>query len=196
MKYTDIAFISNYWMPTFITKSPESVKKIGIILMYLNHQESAIYTQLMIFIELARDKGLEVSLFIFDETYDRSVYSAFSNQEINTWQPNKIGLNDFLSEFKKCQITVSLRAHGAIISGILGMIPICIESSLKLKEVAKMFPNSGKLLSLKSDAQSLMKTIDDITMEYPNYLKRLEQDLEINTKSALNGVADLNEFLR
>ena len=196
VKYTDIAFISNYWMPTFITKSPESVKKIGIILMYLNHQESAIYTQLMIFIELARDKGLEVSLFIFDETYDRSVYSAFSNQEINTWQPNKIGLNDFLSEFKKCQITVSLRAHGAIISGILGMIPICIESSLKLKEVAKMFPNSGKLLSLKSDAQSLMKTIDDITMEYPNYLKRLEQDLEINTKSALNGVADLNEFLR
>ena len=91
---------------------------------------------------------------------------------------------------------MSLRAHGAIISGILGMIPICIESSLKLKEVAKMFPNSGKLLSLKSDAQSLMKTIDDITMEYPNYLKRLEQDLEINTKSALNGVADLNEFLR
>ncbi|HNP17452.1 MAG TPA: polysaccharide pyruvyl transferase family protein [Fulvivirga sp.] len=196
IKSSDLAFLSDYWnkKPQKTLDQAKKLNTIGIFLMDNEFSQSSLFNEILNLTLKLEQNEYQVHLFSLDENYDINL-KAFFGDRLLIWKPNCINLADYLLKIAQCQIVISSRAHGAIIGGILGAIPICLESSIKLREVAEMFPESGRICSMDISAEDLSKIIFSIKSEYKNYTSRLSRDLDLNRTAILEGVTALKESL-
>lgn len=158
-KATDLAFMDNYWRPFQIKRQVES-KSIGFILR--DWPSSNYVSEFLSVAKRLRSMGYEIKFFSFDERADSEYISLASEiAPVFCWKPNEMSITDFLYKLEICQLVISSRAHGAIVSACLGIPTVCIEIEPKLAQVAAMLKNSSTLISAPFQTQEILETIGD-----------------------------------
>lgn len=192
-KFTDLAFLSEYWKPPCVNKERVGVCTVGVVIMGVTENQQKFSKQMKSFGDLVNAKGLQVTYFCFDENHDQSLIDSLSGHEVAVWRPNTLTTSSYLHKINECDVIVSARAHGAILGAILGAIPICLASSVKLEEVAKMFPRSGFIFGMDVSGVQLLSKVEEISHNYRHYRIALGEDVNMNTTIVQRGLQLLQE---
>jgi polysaccharide pyruvyl transferase WcaK-like protein len=195
--YTDIAFLDTYWLPEGIYNiSKQFNGNLGIILLDWHEGNADRFNEFKEFANWAKKSGHSVTFFSFDENNDKEYINEFrSLYNTVVWNPHTSSLTDFLALLADQGIVLSARAHGIIISSILGVPTLSIGTSKKLIEVSKMFPNSSPLISEPISCEDLKLHFKLTVDNYEERLKALKGDVEHNKKIATNMLKEVNATL-
>lgn len=192
---TDLAFLSKYWLPKNFTMAPEK-NTIGFVLrdwVYDNH--AYLQTVLRVLLVLKK-QNRELKIFSFDKRSDQHFIPEFStNFPITVWDPQHMSIADFLFEMGKCNLIVTSRAHGAIVSTCLGIPTICLDIEPKLKNISKMLKNSSLLVE-GSDHEMILSMIDNRLKMYETFHHSTLVDVENNQKIMESGITAFKEFTK
>ena len=192
-KATDLAFLADHWMPGDISVSAKK-ESIGFILRdwtFNNH-----VSVLVLVAKKLHSQGHEVKFFSFDEISDSQfIKSVSSFGSTYCWRPNEIKLDCFLSELMTCQLVISSRAHGAIISTCLGIPVLCVCIEPKLTQVAAMLKDSARTIVEPFDQDKIYSYILETLNELPSLKEGTHGDVARNRQEMLNGVSLFRSFI-
>lgn len=195
---TDFTFLNQYWMPRGIS-FPERKRfsgRIGVVLMDWPEHNLELFAEFRKFAQESTERGYEVTFFSLDENQDKSYINFFSGQErLIIWQPNQMDLTRFLSALAGVDIIITGRAHGAIIAGQLGVVPVCLGKTQKLREVHNMFAESSLLIREPFSCDALHHAVAQIRGRYGHFLERLAADNCKNRKIAEHDILALKQWL-
>ncbi|MEP0271577.1 polysaccharide pyruvyl transferase family protein [Ekhidna sp.] len=152
--YSDLVFRKD-----FDQSRPEN-KLIGIVLMDHHLFKDDFYSYYSKLSEKLNKKGFKVKYFSFDRNHDKSYIEKVPN--VICWNPSS-SLDLFLKEFSKCQLVVSYRAHGLILSSKLNIPSIAICFRPKLKQIAKLLEGACIPMDWPSSINDEVSMIDQIT---------------------------------
>jgi polysaccharide pyruvyl transferase WcaK-like protein len=124
---------------------------------------------------------VEVTFLSFDRNHDKAYIAQFSGaRKLVVWDPEVMAIADFLAMFASHDAVITARAHGAILGAVMGVVPICLGISQKLKEVSKFFPKGGLLVDNFADSNALMQAWTEVACHHSHFLTRLRDDVETN----------------
>lgn len=195
---TDLTFYNKWWLSHELSFSKEKPfgGRIAIVLMDSQHDNTVVFRRFRNFIDELVVKGYKVTLFSFDENNDRQFIGYFRDFiPFVIWRPNNDGLKSFLSHLHQQDLVITSRAHGAIIGAQLGVVPVCLGKTPKLREVAKMFPGSGLVVDFPIDFMRLHQLVAQIESDYPVFMERLVADVSVNKVKIEETVCDLRNFI-
>lgn len=173
---TDLAFLTEYWNNLPFRQLKPKPDTIGILLLDWHRGQEQLFSTTKTFVERVRNMGYTVKFFSFDENHDKRYLGSFANENIHVWRPDTILLSDYLAEFAACDMVINGRAHGAILGGCLGVVPVCLGISKKMEQVAAMFRGSASLME-KYTTDSLLNVLQSIEINWDKKQKSLVQDL-------------------
>lgn len=180
--FTDLAFLTEYWMPPIVNRSID--KSIAVILLDFNRNDAeALFQHILDFEKTITARGYTVSYFSIDDVMDKRYREKFETRTLINWKPNEISLTYYLNELAKHSIVVSARAHGAILGACLGLVPIIIPHSQKLIQVSKMFPKASTVYSICAD-EFLVETVEKISLNLKSCRSAIENDVSLNRDKA------------
>lgn len=195
---TDIAFLSNFWIPKGlrIASTRKFAGNIGVVLMDWQDGNEEIFSAFAKLEHECTEKGYRVTFFSFDENHDSEYTTAFQKSStFLPWKPGQMTLDHFLSRLESQDVLITGRAHGAIIGGQLGVVPICLGKTQKLRQVAKMFPSSSILVKNPTDRTAIHRGIEEIRTRYDAFVEALENDNTMNRRKANEMVSLLDRLL-
>lgn len=185
-QFTDIAFLMSRWSESSPTPNA-SANKIGIILMDLGPDTVALFdTFFRLASILSREFGKDVCFISFDQNYDKKFIERFSNTpfELITWEPTSGNLQPFLRRIAEQSILITARAHGAILGGQLGSIPLCLGLSRKLRDVSRMFSGLPSLIEKPYDIDEIVSRVTLIDGRRAEFGESLYKDCQSNKSLA------------
>jgi polysaccharide pyruvyl transferase WcaK-like protein len=191
---TDIAFLTQYWLPDGIVNKPKKFEgNLGIILLDLDEKDEERFQVFKMFANWAIESNYSVTFFSLDENNDKKYSDKFiSHFKLEIWQPSQRSLKEFLLTLSAQHVVFSARAHGVIISTILGIPTVSIGASKKLIEVSKMFPNSCPLIREPVSLSLLQNSLIQLIDNYSNQVSLLEVDVSTNKRIALDALRWIN----
>jgi len=191
---TDTVFLTQYWKNLNIpTNSSEKLKKIGIV---YNGTKPIADKINQLALKLT-ESGYIISFFSFNPLNDNLPQSGLNNNNVNAWNPSKESITSYLSKMSEMDILVTARAHGAIIGACLEIPSICINMSVKLKEVSKMMKKSSILVDIDEIGHAAFEHIEVNKNKRKALVKLLKDDLNKQQLIAQNGLSKLKqEFLK
>ena len=177
---TDMAFLSNYWLPSNLSeKKRTSTRNIGIILLDWHENNDIYFENVKQAVKELEKDGYKVSFFSFQESYDQR-YQTFFKGQVIAWNPHKYSLEQFLVLLQEQSLIITARAHGAIIGACLGVPSICLGITLKLEEVSKMLQRSSSLVAPPFRPDDLVSAVQKTFDNYSEYLESVQADLHEN----------------
>ncbi len=195
---SDLAFCSDYWMTDIKLhkNAAQERNRVGIILLDWHEGMKDRFEVFREFANNLKREGKQVTFFSFDENHDKAYKNFFQNQfNFEAWKPNEVPLNHFLNSLSTQDIIFSARAHGVILSALLGVPAICIGTSKKLEEVSKMFPTSTALLTEPITVDALQTQLKRVTDHYDEVLGNLVRDVNANRQLAAESLIRLCQYL-
>lgn len=196
-KFTDLAFLSHLWLDhQQIHSNREFKKNIGLILLDWHHDQQARFDMFKQFAKSLQKLSYQITFFSFDENTDQEYINQFGSVfELVIWKPNQMDLNYFLNKLASQDLIFSARAHGVIVSSLLGVPVICLGTSQKLIEVSKMYARSSQLVMDPISPEELMNRLQTIESSYHQFLQYQQQDVNENKAIALNLLSNLQCYL-
>lgn len=195
---TDIAFLSDFWIPKTlgIASDKKFAGNIGVVLMDWQDGNAEIFSAFAKLEHECNEKGYRVTFFSFDENHDSEYITAFQKSStFLSWRPGQMTLHHFLGRLSSQDVLITGRAHGAIIGGQLGVVPICLGKSQKLRQVAKMLPSSSILVNNPTDRTAIHQGIEEIRTRYHAFSEALVRDNTMNKSKADEMVGLLDRLL-
>ena len=190
---SDLAFMSEYWLPAGGT-TQRDVNVIGMILrdwMYTDHAYLDVMKQAS---ESLKAMGFIIKFFSFDSFADKNFIEKFSAENsLDIWNPFSQTISSFLEKISVCQLVITSRAHGAIVSACLGIPSVCFEIEPKLVHISNLLSDSSVLVGNNTDASSMVHVI---TTQFKNLMQLREavkQDHARNRRQMLNGLAQFQK---
>jgi polysaccharide pyruvyl transferase WcaK-like protein len=177
---TDLAFLTEYWNNLPARHPKRKPDTIGILLLDWHRDQEQLFSTTKTFVERVRNMGYTVKFFSFDENHDKRYLESFASENINVWRPNTILLSDYLTEFATCDMVITGRAHGAILGGCLGVVPVCLGISRKLREVTALFGNAHCLLTDFESAQNWISVLETLEFHWSEKQRALQVELNRN----------------
>jgi len=191
----DLAFFSEYWLNDS-TQALNDSTRVGIILLDWHDGMTSRFEVFKTFADELIQSGKEVTFFSFDENHDKSYKEFFQNRyTFVAWKPNEMPLDSFLKVISSQGIIFSARAHGVIISSLLGVPAICIGTSKKLVEVSKMFPASSALIDEPVSLEALHRQLNRVINHYEEVHNYLTKDVNRNKQLAKESLLKLRQYL-
>ncbi len=166
IQLTDLAFISKYWNNLQPKKQKIKPKIIGITLLDWKDENELRFMNAKRFKDFVEKQGYTVKFFSFDENHDNQYIDAFKNHDLTIWKPNEMTIDHFLLEIHQCDIMISARAHGAILAACLGVVPLCLGISIKLKEVNKMLTGNQDTFSFEDSFEEIESRLSIIEKNF------------------------------
>lgn len=194
-KFTDLAFLSDYWVPEKLKAKKEKTfgNKLGILLQDLPSRQEELFSAVEGFLSSVTDA--EVTFLSFDKNHDQEYIRRFSSRHrLVVWDPEVISMESFLEILASQNIIITARAHGAILGALLGVVPICLGVSPKLEHVSQFFPNGGLLVKPPFDQQNLSIAWEKARHDYTELTERLQKDVMANRTVAQEGKQRLFEI--
>lgn len=192
---TDIAFLSDYWLPQKLSESKsKNPRNIGIILLDWHENNDVYFRNIKQATEQLEGDGRKVTFFSFQESFDQK-YRSFFEGKVIAWNPHNYSLEQFLSLLQQQHVIVTARAHGAIIGACLGVPSICLGITLKLEEVSKMLHRSSNLVVPPFQLTDLVAAVQKTFDNYPQYLDNVQADLRENKMQAVVSEKQLLKIL-
>lgn len=183
---TDLAFCSEYWLPPGVShKATQFNGNLGLVLLDWHEGNEYRFREFKKLAQWAARLNFKVTFFSLDENNDKAYIQEFhSEYNLIVWQPHKLSLYDFLVKVAEQDIVLSARAHGVIISSILGVPSVCIGTSKKLVEVSKMFPSSSSLIPEPVSSIEMQLCVETMIEKYTQLLQGVQVDVAANQKRA------------
>lgn len=197
-QFSDIAFLKSRWIGESPTRN-YSANKIGIVLMDIGSGSSSLFDAFFsLALKLSNECGKDVCFISLDQNFDRRFIERFANTsfELIVWEPSLENLQIFLGRIAEQSILLTARAHGAIIGGQLGSIPLCLGISQKLKDVAKMFGALPALIERPLDIADVIARIALIDSRRIEFGDRLRDDCARNESLAAQSEKKLITLMR
>ncbi len=195
---TDLAFFTETWMPNITVE--KKADSIGLVSLFKDSEDplqQGFYAMQVDLIKQLKSMGFNVKVYLFQELTDTRLIPVFEGvAEVKLWQPNEDDINDYLLDLARNKLIISGRAHGSILGSCLGVPSITIETSSKLREVSKMFPQSGKLLPFNANAGSYIDMVTNILNNYSSVSQLLKSDVEANRKVLSEAVQITESYIR
>ncbi len=195
-RITDIAFLTDYWLPKGLTNKNQSTeeKSIGVILLDWHEKNDVYFENIKQTADCLIKKGIKVQYISFQESFDKKFQDFFKGQVI-TWNPHRMSLEEFLAVLKQQSLLITARAHGAILGACLGVPSICLGITLKLEEVARMLKNSSKMIAPPFRSEEVVQAVMDMLDQYEIVVEKLEEDCQFNKTMALQAESTLLQTL-
>ena len=138
--------------------------------------------------------GFIIKFFSFDSFADKNFIEKFSAENsLDIWNPFSQTISSFLEKISVCQLVITSRAHGAIVSACLGIPSVCFEIEPKLVHISNLLSDSSVLVGNNTDASSMVHVI---TTQFKNLMQLREavkQDHARNRRQMLNGLAQFQK---
>lgn len=139
---SDLAFLTEHWMPPRTPKPISLRPRLGIILRDWRMATPEVLGEL--FKKLAQDYDL--TGFIFEENHDPKMRALLSPYTTHIWQPQKMSIADFSTLLNAQDVLLTSRAHGAICGACLGIPSVIVNIEPKLEQVHAMLPHVSILV--------------------------------------------------
>lgn len=197
---TDLSFFSEAWIDenTLDNKNENTKKnKISLIIRAWPFEGKGkdIENSFEKTIAFLKSKNYKVQLVSLYKEKDISVINKYNKEEWLIWNPNDYSIKDFFNKLKQTtDIVISVRAHGVLLSSIVGIPSISIIIEPKLKNIAELLPNSVSVLDNLDDLALLEKTLISINKD-PLILEKLKNDVAIQKAKAKKMIINLEEVL-
>ena len=194
---TDLAFYREAWVRTGrIYNSLDAHKRIGFILRDWKFVDASIENLFQAALML-QEKGNRVIFFSFDEKGDNRVVNRARELDFNVdiWQPNKVSLENYISQLSLNSLLVTARAHGAIIGNCLQIPSICLAIEPKLVQIHQMLPISTELISPPFLQSELIRLVDQIFGSYESYLNAAASEFLKNRQTIQNGLDEIEQYM-
>lgn len=193
IKSSDLAFLVDYWMPSGIVTS-NNREAIGFIL-----RDWVFNDNVTVMLSVAKaliSKGHDVKFFAFDEDADQNfIKAAALLGQVYCWNPNNTSLEKYLSELKNCELVVSSRAHGVIVSACLGIPVCCVCIEPKLEQVARMLNNSARTINQPFNTEKIVGIVENTLVDLPRLRELTLQDVNRNNLEMSKGISLLKNFI-
>lgn len=194
-KFTDLAFLSDYWVPKKLKEKKEKPfgNKVGILLQDIPSRQEEMFSAVEGFLSSLKDA--DVTFLSFDRNHDQEYIRRFSSRhQLVVWDPEVMTMESFLEILAAQNIIITARAHGAILGALLGVVPICLGVSPKLEHVSQFFPHGGLLVKPPFDEQKLSAAWEKVRQGYTVFTERLHKDVIANRTVAQEGKQKLFEI--
>lgn len=194
---SDLAFLHEHWTTdaTAHVQATGTRKIIGIILrdwIYDNHAH--LEKMFDVAIQLSGE-GKQLKFFSFDKNSDRTFIEKFSTLfSVQVWEPDRCDLSDYLREIAACNVVVSSRAHGAIISACLGIPVLCLVIEPKLGQIAAMLAKSSLFITPESP-EVILASIGELIKNEQVLREYTKLDVRHNREVMMEGLAIFREII-
>lgn len=188
---SDLAFGNFIWTLTVKKKNPVEPRKLnlGIVLQDIPERREELFASVSKFIDSIDDAN--VTFFSFDENHDFRFIDLFQTERLIVWKPDTMKLEDFLSEFNEMDAVMSARAHGVILAGLLGIVPLTLNISQKLEEVSGYFAKGGILVNNPFESSQLLQVWGRTKIEKKQLVEKLSEEVNTQVKKLADGVKEL-----
>jgi polysaccharide pyruvyl transferase WcaK-like protein len=194
-KATDLAFLSEWWNPTSLQSTKNTIVAIGIVLRDWTFDNHAHLSVMMNVAHRLQNEGYQLKFFAFDSANDQEFIRQFSNVfPIQVWDPETMSLNGFVAELATCDLMVSSRAHGAIVATCLGIPAICLQIEPKLAAVSAMLSGSSALVKPDND-RTVLSAVHHALDKLVELKQAAHNDAAANREVMRQGVATFREFI-
>ena len=125
-----------------------------------------------------------------------NVINKLEGRKTIIWDPIEFTTNSFIAKIKEtCNVIVSTRAHGVLLSTMAYIPSIAVEIEPKLEAVQKMMPLSVQLV--KNDKLDDLSTYIDSALNYQesDFIRKVDDDLNNNSTIAKESILRLKEWL-
>jgi polysaccharide pyruvyl transferase WcaK-like protein len=197
---TDLSFFTEAWVDKdilSITSDGSKKNKISLVIRAwpFEGKGKEIENSFEKTIAFLKNKNYDVQLVSLYKEKDKSVIDKYNKEKWLIWDPNNYSINDFFKELKKStDIVISVRAHGVLLSSIIGIPSISVIIEPKLKNIAELLPNSVSVINDFNNLALLEEKIIAIT-EDTEILVKLESDVNIQKQNANEMIRKLEEIL-
>ncbi len=192
-KSSDLAFLAQHWMPEDL-KVARKKNSIAVIL-----RDWAFDSHVSAFLDASTallENGHDVKFFAFDENADKEFINAASAiGEVTVWKPAEMTITHYLSKLAECKLTISSRAHGAIVSACLAIPVCCISIEPKLEQVALMLNNGSRIIRQPFTKKEILNTIENMLRELPQLSDGISGDVARNNKEMSDGISRFGNFV-
>jgi polysaccharide pyruvyl transferase WcaK-like protein len=188
---SDLAFAPEFWnMNQHVKQNSDAV---GFVLR--DWKDDRHIAPLYKTAKILKQSGKKVKLFSFDKRTDINyIKSAAAVGSVIVWDPSHMSIDYFLNEMSKCQLVVSSRAHGAIVSACLGIPAVCVAIEPKLKMVSEMLQNSATIIDESLSQEEIIQIINERLENLSQYALGTKKDCEINRAKVLSGLNIFKSF--
>lgn len=185
LKGSDLAFLTEHWMPPLLRTPSPSRPRLGIILRDQREEKGSLFPAALSSLLERLAQRYDITGFIFDGLYDRKMQAALSPYPTHIWNPEVTGIADYISHLGAQDVLLSSRAHGTICGACAGVPSVIVAIEPKLQQVHEMLPNCTRLVEPRQlehwePAIEAMLTIDSARIAFDVQQNRLssEQALE------------------
>ena len=199
-QFVDITLNRELWSDekhNFLKKKAKNSKPVvGIVIRdwHLNDSGSRVINQLLDFDKF--NPNYDCVYISFYKEYDKKIINRLIGKKLLIWDPKDYTVISFIAKMKQlCDVIVSSRAHGVLLSTMAYIPTVAIEIEQKLSLVHKMMPLSTKLV--RADSLHLLADSVDLCLNYDDdYIMRVDNDLQKNSVVAKESIFKLEEWLR
>jgi len=199
-QFVDITLNRELWYDKkqdfFKQRNLNSKPVVGIVIREwsLNDSGCRVINELLEFDKL--NPNYDCVYISFYKKYDKQIIDRLKGKKVLIWEPKEDTVNSFLTKMKQsCDVIISTRAHGVLLSTMVYIPTIAVEIEQKIKVVHQMMPTSTKLV--KGDSLDLLANNVELCLNYDDeYKKRVDNDLQKNSIVAKASIVKLEEWLR
>ena len=148
---SDIAFLSEHWLPSTTPKIAGAKPKLGVALR--DWQGTDIHALRNTLTKLVKD--YDITGFIFDAKSDILLRGLLAPFPTHIWDPNTMRIDDFSAQIAAQDVLLTSRAHGAICGACLGVPSVIVSIEPKMEQVHAMLPNSTILVGTNGWKEAL-----------------------------------------
>jgi polysaccharide pyruvyl transferase WcaK-like protein len=139
---SDLAFLTDYWLPSKTKKQKSTRPRLGIILR--DRADNNIPMLKKLIEECAID--YDITGFVFEKDQDVQTIALLATYSTHIWQPELMTVAHFIGQMAQQDVLLTSRAHGAICGACVGVPSVVVNIAHKLEQVHQMLPNSTLLV--------------------------------------------------
>lgn len=148
---SDLAFLTNYWVPEQVTHPTRSLGKKPRLGVALRDSVASIKSTDRQVLEktlasLAHD--YDITGFVFDETADPGMIELLKPYPTHIWRPENMRIEEFVQALAGQDVLLASRAHAAICGACVGVASVILDYEPKLTQVHHMLPNASVMAGI------------------------------------------------
>jgi len=145
--------------PTSFREIYSTTGSVAVVIRQWNHFGESYLLPLFHAVEQLRSRGIKVTFVSFQPSADSKVIGFLreKGEEVLQWVPVRQTIKGFMRSLGKHSLIVSARAHGAMLSSIMGIPCVCIEIEPKLRLIGEQI--GARIWSKPYKSQELVLTV-------------------------------------
>lgn len=172
-KIHDVIFSQSYLQEIKQKKTSNKVKTVGVVLMNWKNKGKNYVEKFDVIREKLEKQNITTKYFAFSELDDCTLES-FTKNKISIWKPNEMSIEEYLNEFSKIDLCISMRFHGLVLANCMGMPSIGIGINNKIIDLVEQTSSANVLVRDEFQIDEVTKKLNFLNLHYLYYRERVK----------------------